>query len=1196
MKKMIYAVKSGRKTGIFNEWLKCSKQTNKYPNAKFRRFEYRSELEEDPEEVTGSLRYAIKEAEEFLGDLVYLGESADYLEDVSWKKYGFLPFGDESEAENPKPFSDQIEGKEGDIEDNEEEFDKWIAAGREKNTGSIEYWAIAADMKECVNTIRKSKQDDVKRTAAFNLKVHLTKCLSDENLSELTSIYKDLKEENAIGYNPPAVAQFVTRMVNRYPKPQVIETEESKDEVADKDFMRQLLMQAGAVECELKEMVLGQDAAIEKLRAAYFEREWSIQLQPNKGGPRNVYLLAGPPGVGKTYTANLFAEIIGFDFRPFAMEAYSGENAERELQGYARQYKDTASGGVLTEYVDENPRCVLLFDEIEKADSGVMRIFLQILEEGVCTDRFHNKNVSFKDTIIFFTTNAGKQLYSDAQNENLTLLPDKVVIDALGKDKDPRTKQPYFSPELLSRMSSYTVLMVNHLKADTILKLVEKDIKKKLKKMEVLGYDLKQGEEYLAKTILYSMGGIADARNASKIAGKSIFKEMYELLKLVEKKQGLDGSGMVKRIEWKCDYTTEEIRDFYLGERDCVIPVFGTVKYERSGRIKKNNVRVENTVDIKKFMEMIRKEKVLFAVIDYMQGFEDVESILNVVDAGTIGRDAFRQLREEDKEIPVYILDGSHGHDYTDEEKNALMKKGAAGFIEGQFFKSQLEQAYKDICCQAVMETLAARHQVLTYETKQEFDEKTNVGSIIFCDFKLETAVESEDKSSMLSDDLRPNKSWDDIYLPKHLEHLKKELEFFIHYLGHYKEYHKSGVRPRGVLLYGPPGTGKTSLAKVVASKSKVNFLSISASELFNGGPEKVQDEFRIARKYAPAILFIDEIDAIGMKREYSYAPNPTLNALLTEMDGFSKVDSKPVFVMAATNLGNKIDFALQRRFDMSLMMDVLDREGNMQLLKKFINKQSDKFEISEGKLKSIVDRSEGLSPAKLEQVIEAALREGIQSGQTIKDDLFDEIFERCTLGEERVGSSQKEIERTAYHEAGHALIDLYNGRPPVYMSIVARGNHGGYTRTGTEGRDSTKKYYLGLICSALGGRAAEIYKYGNEVGLTHGPASDLKTATYIAADMVCKYGMYEEEIGLAVSGGLELNTNGEIELKCYEKEKELINRILSEQLKEAMRIIEANKDALERLVNSVMSSKEKYLTKKEIEEAAGELNGKQNA
>ena len=442
---------------------------------------------------------------------------------------------------------------------------------------------------------------------------------------------------------------------------------------------------------------------------------------------------------------------------------------------------------------------------------------------------------------------------------------------------------------------------------------------------------------------------------------------------------------------------------------------------------------MENTVDIHEFMKMIHKENVLFAVIDYLYGLENVGNGLNVVDVRTIGRDVFLKLREEDKEIPVYILDGSRGHVYTEKEKNTLMKRGVGGFIESKYFKSQLEETDRNVCCQVVMETLTARHQILTYGTRKEFDEKTSVGSIIFCDFRLETAVESEDK---------------------------------------------------------------------------------------------------------------------------------------------------PVFVMAATNLGNKIDFALQRRFDRSFEMDCLDRKGRRWVLEKLIKKQGDMFEVSDEEIESIVDRSARMSPAVLERVVEAALREGIRSDRMIDDDLFDEIFEKCTLGAERVGSSLEKTERTAYHEAGHALMDLYYGRPPAYMSIVARGNYGGYMLPAAERGDSTREYYLEKICSALGGRAAEtVFEYG----LTAGAAGDLEMATEIAAVMVCKYGMYEKEIGLAVIGEKELPYN--------EQAKELVNRILSEQMKEAVRIIEANQDAMKRLVNAVMKNGKKYLTEKEILEAAGELN-----
>lgn len=1192
MKKMIYAVKSGRKTGIFNEWLKCSEQTNKYSNAKFRRFEYQSELEEEGEDVPGSLRYAIKKAEEYLEGLVYLGESAEYLEDVSWEEDGFLPFGDESEADHPQLFSNEGEQEEEDMEAGDEEYSKWLADNRDAVDVPAGYWKTAEEMKKCTETIRFSESDEAKKSAANDLNRLLKRCLSDVNLCRLTAIYKDKKEKNAIGYHPASVAEFINQMLVEYPKPELSEIETEEDEVS----IRWILMQAGAIETELGRTIHGQDAAIEKLSEAYFNAELKARLMPNRRGPKNAYLLAGPPGVGKTLMAQQFAFRLGLPFQRFDMSEYSHHEVKEELIGYGSNWKSPKEGK-LTAFVSQNPECVLLFDEIEKAHITVIRVFLQILDDGICEDKFHMQNVSFKNTIIFFTTNAGRQLYQDAQNQNLTLLPDKVVMDALEKDKDSTTKEPFFPPEILSRMFSHTVIMLNHLKADAILELVKGNIEARFKKLKKkYSYDLSQGKEHLARTVLYSIGGSADARNVSETAGKLADREMRKFLGLLEDKQMLDEKDEGRRIAWKCDFenSTEEIMDFYFGERNCVIPVFGTARCESIGKLKDNKVSIKNTVDSKEFMEMIHRENVLFVVIDYIYGLENVGNGLNVADARTIGRDVFLKLREEDKEVPVYVLNESHGYCYTRKEKNALMKKGVRGFIESRSFRKQMELTYMDVCCQMSMETLTARHQVLTYETKQEFDEKTNTGSIIFCDFKLETAVELEDKSSMLADDLRPNKGWDDIYVS---DYLKRELESVINYLRSPKEYNRRNARPKGVLLYGLPGTGKTLLAKVMATESKVNFLSVSASELFNGGVEKVQEEFRIARKYAPTILFIDEIDAISMNREYLHVPNPVLNALLVEMDGFKKVDNKPVFVMAATNLGKKIDPALLRRFDMQFIIDYLDKQGNMKLLEKLIEKQNDMFEISKEKIESIAERSVGLSPAFLTQIVETALREAIRSDCKINGDLFDEVFERQTQGEERSDRTPKEMERTAYHEAGHALIDLYYGRTPIYMSIVARGNHGGYVLHGSGEEDSTKNYYLERICSALGGRAAEmvfadVLKIEND--LTYGAASDLKNATKIAAAMVCKYGMYEEEIGLAVFDRKESKAEG-AEVKFDEKEKELINRILSEQLKKAISILELNKDAVERLVKAVMdqNDKKKYLTKEEIQKAAGELNKK---
>lgn len=1200
MKKLIYAVKIGRKTGIFNEWLKCSEQTNKYPNAKFRRFEYRSELEGDPEDVPGSLRYAIKEAEEFLGDLVYLGESADYLEDRSWVEDGFLPFGDESEADDPEFFPDRKEQEEEtDTGDADEEFDKWMAANRRKNTGPTEYWAIAEAMKKCIDIIRSKENDSIRAAAAADLKRHLKNCLSDVNLNELTAVYKDLEEENAIGYNPPAVARFVWQMINRYPKPEAIETEEAEGEEENEFSMQQLLMQCGAVECELKERVFGQDVAIEKLRAAYFDRELTIRLQPHRRGPRNVFLLAGPPGVGKTFMAKLFAEKLGFPFRQFDMAGYSGENAERELQGYSRQYINTVSGGMLTEYVDKNPRCILLFDEIEKADRGVIRIFLQILEEGVCRDRFHDRDVSFQDAILFFTTNAGRQLYGDARNENLTLLPDTVVIDALEKDIDPKTGRPFFPPEILSRMSSYTVLMLNHLRADTILRLVEEDIKSRLRKIEKeFGYELNQGKEYVARTVLYSMGGSADARNASKIAGKFINREIYELLKLVEEKQGLDASGMVRKIQWKCDFedTAEEIRDLYLGERDCVIPVFGTVKYEPVGRIKNNNVHVKNTVDINEFMKMIHKEYVLFAVIDYVHGLENVENQLNVVDAGTIGRDVFLKLREEAKEVPVYILDGSRGHEYTFNEKKALMKKGAEGFIESQCFRSQLEQTYRDICCQMVMETLATRHQVLTYETKQKYDEKTNVGSIIFCDFKLRTAVESEDKSSILSDAERPNIKFSDVI---GAEKAKEELRYFVKYLQEPRKFLMNGGKPpKGILLYGLPGTGKTMLAKAMAGESDVAFLQTSATEFKNpyiGESEaNIRRLFAKAKKYAPAIIFIDEIDAIGKKRTGSETTHHTesmLNALLTEMDGFRGADSsKPIFVLAATNYGvggesdgiASLDEALLRRFDNKIYVDLpKECEREQYILQMLAGKNI--TTVSKETAHNIAERTTGQSLAILQNVFELAFRNATKQSRTMMDNDLLTALEEYEYGEKKEYTPDY-YKSVAIHETGHAYVSYISGDKPSYITIESRGNYGGYTQHANHENvpSYTREELLARIRILLAGRAAEEVFYGRAKSLNTGASSDLQRATDIAFQIVCTYGMEEGQlITLRKDEVLQSTLAGEYTAK--------VNEILKTEMKNTLTTIETAKDKIREIADVL--TRENRLTGKQFEELM-EANG----
>ena len=942
-------------------------------------------------------------------------------------------------------------------------------------------------------------------------------------------------------------------------------------EEGNKQSLDELVEVTNRVSRELKEYIVGQDAAIDKLEQAFFHSEKEA-ISKDKKGPRSVFLFAGPPGVGKTFMAEHFARALDMDYHRFDMANYGSYNAMEEIIGISSFYVNSKAG-VLTSYVDEHPRRVLLFDEIEKADISVIKLFLQILDEGKCFDRYMDANVSFKDCIIIMTTNVGRQMYENTGNERLAELPDKVIIKGLQEDINPSTKTPYFPPEIVSRMASHTIIMFNHLKASAIRKVIKRDVEKNLELNKInYGFDISKGSDIVAATVQFAVGGGGDARNASKLAGKLIDKEIYELFSLIEEKTEGKENVQLKQISWECDFAeaSDEIREFYLGEKNCVVPILKETDKEYTIRINKM-LKVMVVCDTTHFMDIVRKENTLFAVVEYAYGLKAEEASMSISDVRTTGSKALLALKDENQELPVYLLKDDKKYRYSESEQRKLYKMGVEGFIDEANLTAHLLQAYSDICCKNALELLKVRHQIMTYATRKEISQDNMSAKIIFYNLKLEMAVDAEDKDTLISDDLRPDKKWSDIFVSSDI---RKELEFFIKYLKEPREYSKTGARaPRGALMFGPPGTGKTSLAKVVASESKVNFLSVSADELVSGGANKVHDIFRVARKYAPAVLFIDEIDAVGISRGMGGA-NATLNALLTEMDGFKRMDGKPVFVMAATNL-NAIDAALVRRFDRSFVVGLPNEEGRRWVLKRLLAAHSKMFSVSEKEIDSIVIRSQGMSPADLENIIETALREGIRNGKAVTDALLDEVFEKSNKGEKYEVSSEKEVEHTAYHEAGHAVIELYYGYSPEYMSVVARSDIGGYVRTEKMNEHPTKERLLQKICTSMGGRAAEL-EFG--YGLTPGAAGDLKHATALATQMVCKFGMYEEEMGLMVLSEDEFKTN--------EQARALVNKILKEQLEQARQIIRENKDAVGRLVEAVLHNGQKYLTKKDIMDA----------
>lgn len=371
-----------------------------------------------------------------------------------------------------------------------------------------------------------------------------------------------------------------------------------------------------------------------------------------------------------------------------------------------------------------------------------------------------------------------------------------------------------------------------------------------------------------------------------------------------------------------------------------------------------------------------------------------------------------------------------------------------------------------------------------------------------------------------VDEDKAPKVTFDDV---AGADEEKQELEEIVEFLKNPRKFIDLGARiPKGVLLVGPPGTGKTLLAKAVAGEAKVPFFSISGSdfvEMFVGvGASRVRDLFEQARKSLPAIIFIDEIDAVGRQRGTGLGGGhdereQTLNQLLVEMDGFGT--NSGIIIIAATNRPDILDPALLRpgRFDRQVVVNYPDQKGREEILKVHAkNKPLDEESVS---LEKIARRTYGFTGADLENLLnEAAILTARAGKQKITMDELNEAMLKTAIGPEKKSAkhTEKDKKQTAYHEAGHAVVSrLLPTQDPIHqVSIVPRGRAGGFTLNLP---DQDKAYineqtFLDSIVVCLAGRAAEKILFGE---INTGASSDINQATKSARQMVMQYGMSEK-------------------------------------------------------------------------------------
>ncbi|MDJ1647650.1 ATP-dependent zinc metalloprotease FtsH [Mycoplasma phocimorsus] len=435
----------------------------------------------------------------------------------------------------------------------------------------------------------------------------------------------------------------------------------------------------------------------------------------------------------------------------------------------------------------------------------------------------------------------------------------------------------------------------------------------------------------------------------------------------------------------------------------------------------------------------------------------------------------------------------------------------------------------------------------------------------------------------------------------------KVEVEELVDYLKNPKKYAAAGARiPKGILLGGPPGTGKTLLAKATAGEASVPFFFIAASnfvEMFVGlGAKRVRDMFAVARKESPAIIFIDELDAIGRRRGSGLGGGndereQTLNQILVEMDGIQ--ENSGILIMAATNRTDILDPALLRpgRFDRTINFTLPDIKAREEILRLHAKGKRISPEI---KFDNVAKRTPGYSGAQLENVInEAAILSVREKTNVITSSQIDEAIDRVMSGPAKKNRviTKEELEMVAYHEAGHAVVGIkVPGANKVQkITIIPRGNAGGYNLMlpDKEKYNATKSELLAMIASFMGGRAAEEIIYGKE-NISTGAGNDIEKATSIARKMVTQYGMsslgpikYEEDSENPFLGRDYAKSNSLSSKIAIEIDEE-VRKIILEAQELAIKTINENRE-LHELIKVALLEKE-TIVKEEIDYIATHL------
>ncbi len=945
----------------------------------------------------------------------------------------------------------------------------------------------------------------------------------------------------------------------------------------------------GELKERLKSAIKGQDVAIHEIAQALFHAELTRVGEMSRQ-PRCVFTFMGPPGCGKTHTATLLGKhLCGGVFRRLDMSGYSThDSAVEALAGSPPIYRGSKPGEI-THFVNRNPECVLLFDEIDKAHPEVLNLFLQILDAGTLEDRHSGKPVSFGKATIVFTTNAGEVLYQDFNRSGLLFDSPKsyrdTILDALLNQKSPGGA-PLFPPALCSRLATGTPILFRPLQPLDYEAMLAAEFAELNKALAEYGFDVICEDSTAKAVLVLSSGPDLDARRVKSYASRFVSEAILTALSRPSNKDTFSDEALSKlkhvylRVSPKED--SELIQDI---QRNCrrILLVDDRQEYLDLFKATFPDYEWMGAVDTEAACDILRNHEVdwVFQDLDLRgvaDGHLDVQS----------GLECLATLHKLYPRLPIYILSHALSPDDFDEDlyDQCVKAGGARGYLdkkytrvgqsdEAESFGSDLENVRRNLAREKLVQAMVRSRKRVSFDF--DFHQRVSDQSVDcnLYNVRLESVPTSAAYGKF--EMTRPGTRFSDV---AGNDQAMRQLRLLVEWLKSPSAFGGLGAKmKRGVLMTGPPGTGKTLLARAVAGEAEVPFVAAKASEFITiwqgSGADSVRELFAMARKHAPAIVFVDEIDAIATRRgvvsESSDTRRQTLIQLLTEMDGFDRPsDSPPVVVLAATNREDDLDNAIKRpgRFDEVVEVGLPDLKAREKILRLHAKNKG----FGDIDWHRLAQRTTGHSGADLEKVVNEAL---IIATLACKDEAdeedVNEAVTRLKLRGEGDASERAEAEARvlAAHEAGHAIVcrALFPSRTIPQITILGRGSVGGFVEHVESDNESAlldRDQLLRELAVLMGGRGAEEASCSTQ---TPGASGDLAKATSLAFKMAADWGLGETTGLLSVSGLQDVVSNDRQTLI-----ERTVQELLQAALDRAKRILDTNREVTERLVQLLIA------------------------